>query len=159
MGKGTTWVTNTPAPSGAQSLGQGVAADEGYGDELGVDADFFGPEDGVGDGGVGADEDDAFGVATAEVEDAGFDGGGIAGVESHGDGFHIAAGQGGEGAVVAGAAEGVVLVHYGDAPDAAVGGEPLYHFLGFLVVGSAHIDDIGQFSWSRRKAAPVKGAM
>ena len=123
--------------------GQGVAAHEGDGHKDGVNV-AAGLGDDFGHRAVGANHNDGFGVGDDEVQQGGFDGAGVALVVPGADGGQVAPGQGGFGAAQAGAAVGVVLVDDGDAGDAQVLGEARHYFLGFLVVGGAHIEDVVQ---------------
>ena len=96
-------------------------------------------------GPVGSHQDHRLGIAPAQVEQAGLHRGGVTGIQPPRRPRDIPRfSQRVQRAVVTGAAKGIILVHHRDARDAQVCGQAFHHFLGFLVVGSAKIDHVGQ---------------
>ena len=132
----------TPPPEGTDRLRQRIAAGKGNGHENGVHADVSRPGDQGRHRLVGADHDDRFGTALAQIQQRRFHRSRIPRVQTDRHRLHAAPFQCEPGAAITVAAEGIVLVQDGDTLDSQVGRQAGDHFFGFLAVRGPQVDHV-----------------
>ena len=142
-----------------QFLGQSVAAHErnGHKPHL-VHTDVPRPRNGRRHRPVRPYQNHPFRLAAPQVKHPGFHRRSVALVQPYGHGLHTPPLQRRQRPLVARPPERIILVHYRNPLNAQVRGQPFHHFLGFLVVGSPHIDDIGQLGRVPQEGRPGKRA-
>ena len=139
LGKGHHLGDEHAGAVGAELPRQRIAADEGDVDEHRIEADVPRPGNQRGDRLVGADQNHRARIAGANVQQRRLHGRGVARIDADRHRRHVAPLQRLAHAVVAGAPEGVVLVHHGDAFDAEIAEQVRHHRLGLVVVGCAQV--------------------
>ena len=140
-----------------QRLRQGVAADEGDGEEHGVHAGVRGPIDQHRYRLIRADHDHRLRVALAKIQQGRLHRSGISRVQPDRHRLHAPPRKRQANPLVTVAAERIVLVHDGDAIDAQVAGQAGDHFLGFLLVRGPQVDDVVPGGIAQKRGAGERG--